>query len=152
MEQQQRIKRQRTTRGPVRGDREAKATTAEEAPMEDSAPSAQPSSEPSTAPSAQPSTISSKQRTKCTAIMTVKAQRRQLERKRERLTRLQIERGDITKAYATALRKVHWPHILHQHCTCEDDGLCEYLRAKYNAEDNKGDNSRHPSQAAHQVH
>ena len=36
MEHQQRIKRQRTTRGPVGGDREAKATTAEEAPMEPS--------------------------------------------------------------------------------------------------------------------
>ena len=37
MEQQQRIKRQRTTRGPVRGDREAKATTAEEAPTSEGA-------------------------------------------------------------------------------------------------------------------
>ena len=52
---------------------------------------------------------------------------------RDRLTRLQIERGVITKADATALRKVAWPHILQQHCTCEDDGLCEYLRAKFNA-------------------
>ena len=50
---------------------------------------------------------------------------------RDRLTRLQIERGVITKADATALRKVAWPHILQQHCTCEDDGLCEYLRAKF---------------------
>ena len=87
-----------------------------------------------------------------TTTMTVKAQRRQLERKRERLTRLQIERGDITKACATALRKVHWPHILHQHCTCEDDGLCKYSRAKHNAGGSKGGNSRHPSQAAQQVH
>ena len=52
---------------------------------------------------------------------------------RDRLTRLQIERGDITKAHAMALRKVPWPHTMEQHCTCEDDGLCECLRAKFNA-------------------
>ena len=60
-------------------------------------------------------------------------ERRRLNEVRDRLTRLQIERGVITKADATALRKVAWPHILEQHCTCEDDGLCEYLRAKFNA-------------------
>ena len=60
-------------------------------------------------------------------------ERRRLNEVRDRLTRLQIERGVITKADATALRKVAWPHILQQHCTCEDDGLCEYLRAKFNA-------------------
>ena len=64
-------------------------------------------------------------------------ERRRLNEVRDRLTRLQIERGVITKADATALRKVAWPHILQQHCTCEDDGLCEYLRAKYNAEDSR---------------
>ena len=60
-------------------------------------------------------------------------ERRRLNEVRDRLTRLQIERGVITKADATALRKVAWPHILQQHCTCEDDGLCEYLRAEFNA-------------------
>ena len=63
----------------------------------------------------------------------VSNERTRLNEVRDRLTRLQIERGVITKADATALRKVAWPHILQQHCTCEDDGLCEYLRAKFNA-------------------
>lgn len=69
-------------------------------------------------------------------VTTVGAQRRQLERKHERLTRLQIERGGITKAYATALRKVHWPHLLGvmmRHAAAATSGMRYYIRPQTSA-------------------